>query len=187
MVGFGQEDCDCPGCSCTFRNQWALSVHMRECPDCGQQVRALHFIRRQARRRVKRKRPHNEGPAVAADTSQQAEPLLRAASVQPLLPLQWAQIDPLAVFGNERTYVFFKTILHDGGFSHEKASSAISGQLATTSALPEPLLLDPRNGLRDGYAHLDQLAEELGLQFTEHKFNVTLGGRAHLTQSRWRH
>ena len=174
---FSRGSCDCPGCGCTLRNQWALAAHMKECSSCLPRLCAEHFIRRQAQRRVqKKKRPHEGNRATDSDQPRQPEqPPLRAASVPVLLPLRWPQLDPVAVFGNERTYVYFETTLHNGHFSHDRAAAAIAGQLATTAALPEPLLMEPRNGLRDAYARLDALAEDLGLQFTEHKVHVTLG------------
>ena len=168
---------DCPGCGCTLRNAWALTDHMKNCDRCHPNVCAVHFIRRRAQRRLQRKRPRDEGRAACDDDGEPNQPSLRAGCVPPLAPLRREQLDPVAVFGNERTYVYFKTTLHAGGMSHETAAAAIAGQLATTAELPEPLLMQPRTGLRDAYARLDQLAEDLGLHFIEHKVHVTLGAR----------
>ena len=43
-----------------------------------------------------------------------------------------------------------------------RAAMAIATQLATTSPDPEPLLLEPSRGLRQGYAILDRIADEIG-------------------------
>ena len=158
---------ECVGCGLLCRSEFLLTCHMKTCPSCQPHDRARVVLRRNAAVHVGQKRPR------AAADEPAAEEGLPVDDAPPLAPLRLAVLDPTAAFGNTRTWAFFYHTLHEGGFSHEKATVAIAHELATTSPVP-PLLLEARDGLRKGYAIVDRIAEELGTNFVEHKVSIEL-------------
>ena len=165
-------DFDCHGCGLTCRSERDLTCHMWACASCQPRERALAVLARTFRRHgQKRRRPPS--PALSDVEAEEASDL--PVFVPPALsPLRLDSLDPIAAFGNERTFVYFKYTLHDGHFSHMTAAQAIATQLATTSPEP-PLLLEAASGLRNCYAVCDVIADELGMTFATHKLELTLG------------
>ena len=149
------------------RSERQLTAHMALCPRCQPRDRARLLVRRNAEAHVGQKRPR---PSEAAA---EAEDGLPVHDAPPLAPLRGAIFDPIAAFGNTRTWSYFFFTLHCGGFSHDRARVAISHELSTTSPDP-PLLLEARDGLRKGYAIVDDLAEQLGMNFIEHRVPIEL-------------
>ena len=171
----------CPGCSLSCRSYRILSFNMKSCRRSRPRERAqalLDRVRnewgaRQASQERLRQPEARRYPSEAEALAPQGLPV---AAVPPLArTTRWKELDPIAAFGNERTYVYFMHTLHAGGFSHKKAATAIAGQLTTTSSDPEPLILEAANGLRHGYAIVDRISDSIGLSFTTHRIPITFG------------
>ena len=165
---------ECSGCGLQCRDTLNLMKHMNQCPSCRPQDRAQAVVQRRAEKQVghKRPRPCETRPPAEAERGLVGRGL-PVCDAPPLMPLRFALLDPVEAFGNERTWAFFMHTLHTGGFSHEAAAVAIAHELTTTSPVP-PLLLEARDGLRKGYKIADGIAEQLGLNFTEHRVRIGL-------------
>ena len=152
---------DCAGCGMTCRSSYHLNRHVPQCRKCLARDHALHIIRQAA---VGAAEQHAKRPRINPPVGQALLP-----RVVPLLrPLRHPALDPITLFGNERTFVYFCYTLHAGQFSHKKADTAIAFEHATTDGSREDLLLSPRGGLQLGYDLLDGLADRLGISFKQY-------------------
>ena len=112
---------DCAGCGMTCRSSYHLNRHVPQCRKCLARDHALHIIRQAA---VGAAEQHAKRPRINPPVGQALLP-----RVVPLLrPLRHPALDPITLFGNERTFVYFCYTLHAGQFSHKKADTAIAFQ-----------------------------------------------------------
>jgi len=143
---------------------------MRGCPACGanESERSADMANFVARRTAERTYAALVPSRPCYDDAELLPP-----PRPPMRPPRNDGINPRTVFGNERTFEFYSSILEGGGFSNDTAKALIANEIRTTQGSLEPLMLDPVKGLDGPRSILMQISSDLGLDFVRHEITVS--------------